>query len=219
MILSVSWIIVWAFAAAQRFGSELPDAESGPYNSANIGISLHVHTRTSHFFRPHNRIMALFSPAVPLSRLALYAYRGKSTAREGLFFTLHTISGCFEPRRAPSRCAVRANGVATRLSRSSEQPTFYSFSVMTHRKEAEGGDFSAKEVAQSSYNKQQNKALELPISRMPLKIGHDRRSKDALLPAQNRAPPAEEWAERVENKGTFAQKWSTFSQNTAAFWP
>ena len=199
-----------------------PDAESGPYNSANIGISLHVHTRTSHFFRPHNLIMALFSPAVPLSRLALYAYRGKTTARERLFFTQHTISGCFAPTRAPSRCAVRANGVATRLSRSSEQPTFRPFRTCPTgkgRKGAEGGDFSAKGAAQSSYNKQQNKAHVRPISRISLKIGHARRSKDALLPVQNRASPAEGWAERVENKGTFAQKWSTFSQNTAAFWP
>jgi len=163
--------------------------------------------------------MALFSPAVPLSRLALYAYRGKSTARERLFFTLHTISGCFEPTRDPLRCAVRANGATTRLSRSSEQPTFRSFSDMPRRKEAEGDDFSAKEAAHSSYNKQQNKAHVRPFSRIPQKIGHARRSKDALLPAQNRAPPAEGWAERVENKGTFAQKWSTFSQNTAAFWP
>jgi hypothetical protein len=97
--------------------------------------------------------MALFSPAVPLSRLALYAYRGKSTARERLFFTLHAISGYFEPRRDPSQCAVRANGVTTRLSRPSEQPTFRSFSDMPRRKEAEGSDFSAKEAAHSSYNK------------------------------------------------------------------
>ena len=167
MILSVSWIIVWAFAAAQRFGSELPDAESGPYNSANIGISLHVHTRTSHFFRPHNLIMALFSPAVPLSRLALYAYRGKSTARERLFFTLHTISGCFAPTRDPSRCAVRANGAATRLSRPSEQSTFRSFSDMPRRKETDGGNFSAKEAAHSSYNKQQIRHMYAPSHESP----------------------------------------------------
>lgn len=90
---------------------------------------------------------------------------------------------------------------------------------MPRRKEAEGGDYSAKEAAHSSYNKQQNKAHVRPISRIPQKIGDARRSKDALLPMQNRAPLAEGWAERVENKGTFAQKWSTFSQNTAAFWP
>ena len=65
----------------------------------------------------------------------------------------------------------------------------------------------------------ENKAHVRPISRIPQKIGDARRSKDALLPMQNRAPLAEGWAERVENKGTFAQKWSTFSQNTAAFWP
>ena len=163
--------------------------------------------------------MALFSPAVPLSRLALYAYRGKSTARERLFFTLHTISGCFAPTRAPSRCAVRANGTATRLSRSSEQPTFRSFRTCPAGRGRKGPISRQRKPPIRHTTKQQNKAHVHPFSRIPQKIGHARRSKDALLPAQNRAPPAKAWAERVENKGTFAQKWSTFSQNTAAFWP
>jgi len=115
-------------------------------------------------------------------------------------------------RREGKRC----NNSTFSVERATNLPLFFGYAPPEG---AEGGDFSAKEVAQSSYNKQQNKAHVRPISRMPLKIGHAHRSKDALLPAQNRAPPAEGWAEHVENKGTFAQKWSTFSQNTAAFWP
>ena len=115
-------------------------------------------------------------------------------------------------RREGKRC----NNSTFSVERATNLPLFFG-----HAPPEGGGrgQFLGKGSRPIVVQQAENKALERPISRMPLKIGHDRRSKDALLPAQNRAPPAEGWAERVENKGTFAQKWSTFSQNTAAFWP